>query len=124
MSNTTLEVGKKLVELCKAGKNHDAITALYAEDVVAVEAGAPPGKSRESKGRAAVLEKAKWWDDNHTVHSAKVEGPWPHDDKFIVHFTYDVTMKPTGQRFQMDEAGLYWVKDGKVVREEFFYSMG
>ena len=33
-------------------------------------------------------------------------------------------MKPTGQRFQMEEAGLYTVKDGAIVREEFFYAMG
>jgi hypothetical protein len=23
----------------------------------------------------------------------------------------------------MEEAALYWVKDGKIAREEFFYSM-
>jgi len=30
----------------------------------------------------------------------------------------------TGKRFKMEEAGLYTVKDGKVVHEEFFYHMG
>jgi len=28
-----------------------------------------------------------------------------------------------GKRFTMDEAGLYTVKDGKIVHEEFFYHM-
>jgi ketosteroid isomerase-like protein len=28
-----------------------------------------------------------------------------------------------GKRMQMDEIGVYTVKNGKIVREEFFYSM-
>jgi ketosteroid isomerase-like protein len=29
-----------------------------------------------------------------------------------------------GKRMTLDEVGLYTVKDGKVVQEEFFYDMG
>jgi hypothetical protein len=36
----------------------------------------------------------------------------------------DVTFKGSGQRMQLDEVGLYTVKDGRIVREEFFYAMG
>ena len=39
---TTLEVGKKLVELCKQGKNLDCMQALYADDVVAIETAPTP----------------------------------------------------------------------------------
>jgi ketosteroid isomerase-like protein len=70
------------------------------------------------------LWKGKEWMANHEVHSAKVEGPWPHGDKFIVRFTYDVTNKPSGKRFNMDEAALFTVVGDKIVREEFFYAMG
>jgi ketosteroid isomerase-like protein len=80
--------------------------------------------SPESRGREAVLAKSKWWADNHTVHSATCEGPWPHGDRFIVRFSYDVTNKPSGKRFNMDETALFVVKDGKIVREEFFYVTG
>ena len=121
---TTLEVGKKLVELCKQGKNQEAMDTLYAPDIVSVEATSMPGLPAEARGREAVLAKGKWWNDNHTVHSAKTEGPFPHGDRFIVRFTYDVTNKPSNQRFTMDEAALFTVKDGKIVREEFFYVTG
>ena len=47
---------------------------------------------------------------------------WSH--RFIVHMKYEVTFKPTGRRFPMEEGALYWVRDGKIVREEFFYHMG
>ncbi|MEO8705536.1 MAG: nuclear transport factor 2 family protein [Kofleriaceae bacterium] len=120
---TTLEVGKQLVELCRAGKNAQAMETLYSADVVSVEAGGPPGQDRETKGIAGVIGKSKWWTDNHEVHSHTVDGPWPHDDRFIVRFTYDITFKPASKRFTMEEAALYTVKDGKIVREEFFYAM-
>jgi ketosteroid isomerase-like protein len=119
-----MDIARKLVELCSAGKNAEAVETLLAEDVVSVEAMAPPnGGSRETKGRDGVKAKGQWWVDNHEIHSSKVTGPWPHDDRFVVGFNYDVTFKPTGQRMVMDEVGLYTVRDGKVVREEFFYSM-
>src|SRR5262245_63014954 len=121
---TTLEVGNKLVELCKQGKNHEAMEALYAPDIVSVEAAATKDFPAEARGREAVYAKSKWWSDNHTVHSATTEGPWPNGDRFVVRFSYDVTNKPSGQRFQMDETALFTVKNGKIVREEFFYVTG
>lgn len=121
---TTLEIGKKLVELCRQGKNHEAMETLYSRDIVAVEAGAPPGMSAEARGLDAVLAKSKWWNENHVVHSASLDGPWPNGDRFIVRFSYDLTHKPSNRRFQMDEAALFTVKDGKIVREEFFYTAG
>jgi ketosteroid isomerase-like protein len=76
---------------------------------------------QECKGLAAIKGKGEWWVANHEVHSATATGPWPHGDRFIVGFQYDVTNKPSGQRMQMDEAALYTIRNGKIVREEFFY---
>jgi hypothetical protein len=92
--------------------------------VVSVEAGGPPGADPVTKGIEGVRGKGVWWRENHDIHSAKVEGPWPNGDKFIVRFTYDVTFKPQSMRFTMEEAALYTVANGKVVKEEFFYTMG
>jgi hypothetical protein len=120
----TMDIANKLVSLCRQGKNAEARDSLYSEDIVSVEAGAPPGGQRESNGIAAVKAKSEWWVANHEVHSANITGPWPHDDRFIVGFQYDVTHKPSGKRLKLDEVGLFWVRGGKVVREEYFYNMG
>ena len=120
----TLEIGKKLVELCREGKNEEAVNTLLADDVVSVEAGAPPGQNATTNGIEGVRGKGVWWRENHEIHSAKVEGPWPNGDKFIVRFTYDVTFKPANQRFTMEEAALYTVANDKIVKEVFFYNMG
>ncbi|HEY7118020.1 MAG TPA: nuclear transport factor 2 family protein [Tepidisphaeraceae bacterium] len=125
---TTHEVGKQLVGLCKEGQFARAIDALYSPNIVSVEAHANPqtGVARV-EGMAAVKAKTDWWEKNHEVHSVEVRGPWPHGDRFIVYFKLDITAKSgpmAGKRFGMEEAGLYTVKDGKVVQEEFFYHMG
>jgi hypothetical protein len=83
---------------------------------VSVEAVAMPGVQQEIKGLAAVEGKGEWWLANHEIHSASVTGPWPHGERFV-----DVTNKPSGKRMKVDEVGLYTVRNGKIVREEFFY---
>lgn len=119
---STSQIAKKYVELCAARQNHVALETLFSADVVSVEAAAMPGSPQEVRGMKAVQEKSKWWVENHEVHSAKVEGPWPKGNQFIVRFSYDVTHKPSGRRMQMEEAALFTVENDKIVREEFFYS--
>ena len=123
---SAMDVGERLVALCREGKNFEAIDELYANDIVSLEASdGPDGVSRTSEGIDAVRGKGQWWYDNHEIHGASVEGPWPNgDDRFAAIFEYDVTFKPANQRFTMREVAVYTVQDGKVTREEFFYSMG
>ena len=119
---STFEIAKKYFDLCKNHQNHVALETLFSPDVVSVEAAGRPGAPAETRGLKAVAEKGKEWMSNHEIHSSKMEGPWPHGDRFIVRFSYDVTNKPSGRRMQMDETALFTVVNGKITREEFFYS--
>lgn len=124
---TTLDVGNRLVALVREGRNLDAIDTLYAKDIESIEAAAMPGDTRTRTGHEAVREKSESWIANHDVHDANVRGPYPHDDRFIVFYDYEVTAKGgpmAGQRYRMEEGALYTVKDDKIVKEEFFYHMG
>jgi len=120
---TTHEVANTLVRLCSEGKLDEAIKALYSTEIVSMEAGAPPGQSREAKGIAAVKAKSDFWTTNHDIHSFSVEGPLVAGSHFAVVFKMDVTFKPQSRRFQMEEVAVYKVADGKIVYEEFFYNM-
>jgi hypothetical protein len=121
---TVKEIGERLVELCRQGKNLEAIYELYGKDIASIEASDSPQGERVSEGVDAVKAKNEWWAENHEVHGASAKGPFPHgEDRFCVVFEYDVTNKPSGQRFDMQEVALYTVSGGKIVREEFFYSM-
>ncbi|HWZ87479.1 MAG TPA: nuclear transport factor 2 family protein [Polyangiaceae bacterium] len=121
---TTQELALKYVALCKEGKFEQCLDQLFAKDAVSIEALAPPGSARSASGLEALHAKSKWWNDNHTVHKAEVSGPYPHDDRFAVRFMFDITNKPSGKRMKMDEIGLFTVADGKITREEFFYTGG
>jgi ketosteroid isomerase-like protein len=123
---STYEIGKRLVELCNQVKNLQAVDELYSPDIVSIDAHSMPEMPARMQGIDAVRRKNNWWFDNHEVHSSTAKGPWPHGDRFIVLFNIDVTAKNgpmAGQRMQAEEAGLYTVRNGKIVQEEFFYHM-
>jgi ketosteroid isomerase-like protein len=122
---TTATVAEELVSFCRAGRNMDAINTLYSPDIVSVESMGNEQMPREMKGIDAIRGKNQWWGENNEVHSADVQGPFVgNDDKFAVYYNFDVTSKSTGNRNVMEEMALYTVKDGKVVREQFFYRTG
>lgn len=124
----TYQVGQKLVEMCRKGDFSGAMEALYAPDIVSVEATGGGGDfPRTISGIEAVRQKGAWWEANHEVHGFEASGPFPHDDRFAVLMKLDVTPKVgpmANQRMQMEEVGIYTVRNGKISKEEFFYHMG
>jgi hypothetical protein len=115
----TQEVANKVVELTRKQAWHEAVNTLYAKDVVSVEAQGMGGESPEKRGIDTVRGKADWWVANMDVHSFKVSGPFVAHDRFVVQYDVDVTDKNSKNRMQMSEVGVYTVKEGKIVREEF-----
>jgi hypothetical protein len=120
---TTDQIGKEVADLCRQGKNQEAIDRFYSSNIESVEAVAMPGIDRIQRGIQAIKGKNQWWVENHEIHGGTVEGPYPNGDRFILRFKYDVTPKQTGKRMTLDETGLYTVQEGKIAKEEFFYAM-
>jgi ketosteroid isomerase-like protein len=121
---STAAVAQELVALCRAGRNLDAVNKLYSPKIQSIESSGTPEMPAEMNGLEAIRGKHQWWEQNNEVHSMGVNGPYLGDNQFSVQFTFDATFKPTGQRSTMTEMALYTVKDGKIVREEFFYNPG
>jgi ketosteroid isomerase-like protein len=120
---STVTVAQELTDLCRAGKNFDAIDKFYSPDITSVESTGTEDMPKEMKGIDAIRGKNQWWFDNHEMHGHKANGPFVGEDQFAVQFEWDCTYKPSGQRFQMSEMALYTVEDGKIVREEFYYTV-
>jgi hypothetical protein len=120
--SSTAAVANELVDLCRAGRNDDAIEKLYSEKIVSIEPIASGDMPAEQKGLDAVRGKNRWWAENMVVHSTNVAGPFIGDGEFAVYFNFETTFKPTGQRSTMKEMAKYTVADGKIVKEEFFYA--
>lgn len=117
---TTEEIARKLCDHCRNGTERQGLEELYADHAESVEAMTPDGQSPISHGREAIQAKHDWWDEAMEVHSFDVEGPFLHGNSFAVVFRADCTEKASGQRWSMNEVGLYEVFEGKIVKESFF----
>ena len=115
----TEEVAHKVMEIVRKQAWYEALDTLYDKDIVSVEARTQDGSSPETRGAEGVRGKIDWWVNGMEVHSFKASGPFVAHDRFVVQYDADVTDKSSNKRFQISEVGVYTVKDGKIVREEF-----
>jgi hypothetical protein len=58
---TDSEISNDLVAICKTGDFATPGEKYWADDVVSVEAGGPPGMDPVSRGKAAAAAKGEWW---------------------------------------------------------------
>ncbi len=121
---TPQEIGQRIVEFCRQGRNQEAIDRFYSPDVVSVEAATMPGMESTQRGIPAVKGKNQWWVDNNQIHGVEIRGPFAQGNRFTLYFQYDITPKQTGKRMTMEEVGVYTVDKDKITKEEFFYNMG
>ena len=115
---TTEEVAKKVVELTRKQAWYEALD-LYDDDVVSVEAYSAGGGSPETRGKEGVRGKIDWWVNSMEVHRFDAHAPFVGHDRFVVQYDAEVSDKKSKERRKMSEVGVYTVKNGKIVREEF-----
>ncbi|MEO0401841.1 MAG: nuclear transport factor 2 family protein [Pseudomonadota bacterium] len=119
---TLNEIAQELVAGCRENRAHKNLDALYAPDAVSVEA-MDNGNGREVRGIEGIRGKHAWWDATFDVMGGSVSDPMPDGaDRFAVIFELQAKHKESGEISDMKEVALYTVADGKIVREEFFYS--
>jgi len=118
----TQEVANHLVEWCNNGEYERAYQELYSPNIVSIET-EDPGEMGHLEGMEAVMKKGEWWQNTFEVHSSNASDPVVADDWFTVKFEMDTTHKPSGQRSKSSEIGVYKVEEGKIIREQFFYTM-
>src|ERR1700719_453520 len=115
----TEQVAKKVVELVRKQVWYEALDALYDDNIVSVEAYSAGGGPTETRGKEGVRGKIDWWVNAMEVHSFNAGEPFVGHDRFVVQYDAEVTDKKTQERRKLSEVGVYTVKDGKIVREEF-----
>ena len=115
----TEQIAKKVVELVRKQAWYEALDTLYGKDIDSVEAQASGGGSPETRGIEGVRGKIDWWVNAMEIHSFDAHDPFVGHDRFVVQYDADVTDKNSKQRRKLSEVGVYTVKDGKIVREEF-----
>jgi hypothetical protein len=116
------KVAHRLVELCRKGDSSKAVKELYAENAISIERQEIPGWPKEVKGKPAILESLKKWDDANEIHGMTIGDPNCAMGHFAVRLDIDSTNKMMGNtRMTCSELCVYEVIDGKITRADFHY---
>ena len=119
-TRTTTEVAARFDELAKEGNWDKIQDELFADNAESIEPPTSPGL-QSVKGLAAIKEKGKQFNEMvEEMHDGYSTDPIVAGNHFSVAMGLDATMKGMG-RTRMDEIAVYEVKDGKIVKEQFFY---
>jgi hypothetical protein len=122
MRMSTRQIADRLVELCREGKYEQVYDELFAADAENIEMPAmAEGPLGNVRGLDAIRAKSQAWSEGlEQVHDGSVGEPIVAGNWFALPLTMDATFKGRG-RMQLEEICVYQVRDGKIVREQFFY---
>lgn len=117
---TTQEVANRFNELAQTGQWEQIHSELFADNAVSIEPPASQGM-QSVEGLPAIKEKGKRFSEMvEEMHGGYSTPPVVGGRFFSVAMGMDCTMKGMGRQ-KMDEIAVYEVKDGKIVKEQFFY---
>ena len=117
---TTQDVANRLKELFTENKWAEAQEELFSEDAESIEPAHSPGL-QSVKGLDGIKKKGEDFNNMvEEVHGGYVSDPIVAGNYIAVAMGMDCTYKGIGRQ-KMDEIALYEVKDGKIVKEQFFY---
>ena len=117
---STQDVANRFHELAQTGQWSGIQDELFADDAVSMEPEKSPGM-KTVLGIEAIRQKGKQFGEMlEEMHGGYSNEPIVAGNHFAVAMGMDATMKERG-RMKMDEIALYEVKDGKIVKEQFFF---
>jgi ketosteroid isomerase-like protein len=117
---TTQEVASRMYELLKENKWIEVQEELFSDDAESIEPPGSPGL-QSVKGKDAIKKKGEDFSNMiEEVHGGYTGEPIVAGNYIAVAMGFDATMKGMGRQ-KMDEIAVYEVKDGRIVKEQFFY---
>ena len=113
---TTRERVQELVQYVQAGRIAEAIEEFYAEGVTMQENRQPPtvGKAANLARELAFGESVERWHEV-SARAVAVDG-----DQAVIEWVFEYTTRE-GQPIRMEEIAQQTWRDGRIVRERFFY---
>jgi len=119
---TTQEVADKFDQLAQSNQWDKIQDELYSEDAESIE---PPNAAmsglKNVKGREALKQKAKEFNEMvEEMYGGFCSKPVVGGNFFSVAMGMDAKFKGM-ERMNMDEVCVYEVKDGKIIKEQFFF---
>ena len=117
---TTQQVADRFNELAQQGKWPEIQEELFADNAQSIEP--PHAQGLQSvQGLDSIKKKGEMFNNMvEEMHGGYSSKPLVAGNHFAVAMGLDATMKGMG-RSKMDEIAVYEVKDGKIVKEQFFF---
>ncbi len=117
---TTQEIANRLVELCRSGMYEEAQNELFSEDAESIEPAHAPGL-KTVKGLSAIKKKGEEFQQMlEAVHGGQITDPIVVGKFITLGMIMDATFKGMGRQ-KMEEVAVYETRDGKIVKETFFF---
>jgi hypothetical protein len=118
---TTEMVANRMRELCSKGRNLQAIDELYSDRIISIE---PQGlHPYRIEGKTSVLAKNKQWLSSFKhIESVTISEPLLSGNYFCFTMKMEVTVKDIGKN-SVSEICVYEVENGKIVFEQFFFTI-
>jgi len=117
---TTQEVANRFHELAQTGQWQQIQDELYADNAVSIEPETSQGL-KTVMGMEAIREKGRQFGEMvEEMHGGYSNEPQVAGNFFALAMGMEGTFKGKG-RVKMDEIAVYEVKNGKIVREQFFF---
>ena len=107
---------ERLIQFVEAADYLTAIETLYAPDATMQENNLPP-----RSGLPALLENERRMMANFKeIHQSSAISYVVDGDRVAINWLFDITLHD-GSRLQLDEIAYQQWRDGKIVRERFYY---
>lgn len=116
---STKEIAQRLVDLCRVGQFAEAYAELFAPEFESIEPSY--GVLPQVVGVEGIQQRAALFHETiREVHSGYFNDPQIAGRFFSMALGFEATYTD-GTRRNFDEIGVYEVRDGKIVREQFFF---
>ena len=114
---TTSEVANRLYNLCNEGDFTTCYQELYSPQCQSIEA-----DGTVCNGLEEMAEKGKQWNAGiEEFHGSSIGQPVISGNYFSLPMSMQIKFKGAPAVTNFEEICVYQVKDGKVVKEQFFY---
>lgn len=116
---STQEIASRLIELVRQQQFTQAQGELFAEEAINREPETSLAKSADGL-RAILMKEEQFLARIQTWHRLEISEPLVTDSFFALRMVTDVTLT-NQQHLCLDELCLYEVRNGKIIKEQFFY---
>ena len=117
---THLELAKDLYKMVDSGQMMEAVEKYYADDCVIIEATGETRNGKEAQKQGLV----QWQNSLEQYHGGGTYSITANEDSGVtmVESWADLTFKGGGPQVKFEEVAVQHWKDGKIVRERFYYN--